>query len=385
MFTFHYQNSRANGSLISGKCTVLIFLRVWSFYSHALYNLSADDSGRFLQNLREVAQNRRRTKWTEHARKKIRPSKRLELYIFQIITPITFTYSLQSRELWPLRFREIPKKDPIYVSWSDLMYSAVPNLTNSRADIWEGDERRTFQSAKSGDSLNNGRNLFTESPHLQHSLHKPSFTECLAVIQWEGASLRSFHAETNYHWWFLTLQSELQKNWFSCRKMHFPAEKNCTFLQKNALSRRKRHFPAEKWAFCGWHVARNRRKLAGGLQGSRVKSASQVSQDDFCFVIPTVTHQTPFQQLLWETVYGGGGKLGCTPKGSHGNTCSKTGSEKVLGRVLGKGSQKGSEEGPAMGFTVTLKTPTSLNKEVRPFFLSDNSIWSFPSVSSLSA
>ena len=26
----------------------------------------------------------------------------------------------------------------------------------------------------------------------------------------------------------------------------------------------------------------------------------------------------------------------------------------------------------------TLKTLTSLNKEVRPFFLSDNSIWSFP-------
>ena len=32
----------------------------------------------------------------------------------------------------------------------------------------------------------------------------------------------------------------------------------------------------------------------------------------------------------------------------------------------------------------TLKTLTSLNKEVRPFFLGDNSIWSFPSVSSLS-
>ena len=31
----------------------------------------------------------------------------------------------------------------------------------------------------------------------------------------------------------------------------------------------------------------------------------------------------------------------------------------------------------------TLKTLTSLNKEVRPFFLSDNSIWSHPSVSSL--
>ena len=31
-----------------------------------------------------------------------------------------------------------------------------------------------------------------------------------------------------------------------------------------------------------------------------------------------------------------------------------------------------------------LKTLTSLNKEVRPFFLCDNSIWSFPSVSFLS-
>ena len=29
---------------------------------------------------------------------------------------------------------------------------------------------------------------------------------------------------------------------------------------------------------------------------------------------------------------------------------------------------------------VPLKTLTSLNKEVRPFFLSDNSIWSLPSV-----
>ena len=32
----------------------------------------------------------------------------------------------------------------------------------------------------------------------------------------------------------------------------------------------------------------------------------------------------------------------------------------------------------------TLKTLTSLNKEVRPFFLSDDSIWGLPSVSSLS-
>ena len=29
---------------------------------------------------------------------------------------------------------------------------------------------------------------------------------------------------------------------------------------------------------------------------------------------------------------------------------------------------------------MSLKTLTSLNKEVRPFFLSDNSIWSLPSV-----
>ena len=34
--------------------------------------------------------------------------------------------------------------------------------------------------------------------------------------------------------------------------------------------------------------------------------------------------------------------------------------------------------------SATLKTLTSLNKEVRPFFLGDNSIWSYPSVSSLS-
>ena len=32
----------------------------------------------------------------------------------------------------------------------------------------------------------------------------------------------------------------------------------------------------------------------------------------------------------------------------------------------------------------SLKTLTSLNKEVRVFILGDNSIWSFPSVSSLS-
>ena len=36
---------------------------------------------------------------------------------------------------------------------------------------------------------------------------------------------------------------------------------------------------------------------------------------------------------------------------------------------------------PGLGqVQIPLKTPTSLNKEVRPLFLSDNSIWSCPSV-----
>ena len=37
-----------------------------------------------LRNSVEIVQNRRRTKCAEHARQKLRPSKRLELYIFQI-------------------------------------------------------------------------------------------------------------------------------------------------------------------------------------------------------------------------------------------------------------------------------------------------------------
>ena len=51
----------------------------WSLGSQIL---SADDSGQLLWDSVEIAQNRRRTKSTEHASKKIRPSKRLKLYIF---------------------------------------------------------------------------------------------------------------------------------------------------------------------------------------------------------------------------------------------------------------------------------------------------------------
>ena len=55
------------------------FLRVWPFHSHALFILSAK-FGRLLWDCVEIAQNRRQTKCTEHASKKIRPSRRLELF-----------------------------------------------------------------------------------------------------------------------------------------------------------------------------------------------------------------------------------------------------------------------------------------------------------------
>ena len=65
------------------------------------------------------------------------------------------------------------------------------------------------------------------------------------------------------------------------QKMRFPAEK-CLFLQK-----KKEHFPAEN---CNSRVAHRRKpqEIAGGLQGSRIKSASQLSQDSFpwCFDYP---------------------------------------------------------------------------------------------------
>ena len=60
-----------------------------------------------------------------------------------------------------------------------------PDLVSSDfigVEIWEGDERRKFQAIESGDSQN-GRNLFTELSFLRNSLPRPSFTECLALIQ----------------------------------------------------------------------------------------------------------------------------------------------------------------------------------------------------------
>ena len=70
------------------------------------------------------------------------------------------------------------------------------------------------------------------------------------------------------------------ENRLSCRKMHFPAEKwaflqkmqfpaeRCLFLQKNAV-------PCRKMRLSGGAS----QETAGGLQGSRIKNASQLSQD----------------------------------------------------------------------------------------------------------
>ena len=55
--------------------------------------------------------------------------------------------------------------------------------------------------------------------------------------------------------------------------MHFTTEK-CAFLQNNAFSCRKMHCPAENCCFQGGHV------LIAGLQGSRIKNAGQLSQDE---------------------------------------------------------------------------------------------------------
>ena len=56
----------------------------------------------------------------------------------------------------------------------------------------------------------------------------------------------------------------------------------------------------------------------------------------------------------------------------------------LFGLFWDSGAHSFSTVGALPRGTLSLKTLTSLNKEVRPFFLSDNSIWSLPSVSSLS-
>ena len=61
-----------------------------------------------------------------------------------------------------------------------------------------------------------------------------------------------------------------EKNVFSYRKMQFPTE--------NALSCRKMHFHAEKCKFLQKNAVFGRKpqEIAGGLQGSRIKNATDV-------------------------------------------------------------------------------------------------------------
>ena len=64
----------------------------------------------------------------------------------------------------------------------------------------------------------------------------------------------------------------------------------------------------------------------------------------------------------------------------HSLNCRTLKTEKLLSSSP---SRKSALKNTSNIYTVTLKTLTSLNKEVRPFFLGDNSIWRLPSPSSL--
>ena len=68
------------------------------------------------------------------------------------------------------------------------------------------------------------------------------------------------------------------------------------------------------------------------------------------------------------------------------NSNKKSPGNQSAAYILGLFQKKNSVFGLFWGYeeALTLKTLTSLNKEVRPSFLVDNSIWSFPSVYSLS-
>ena len=64
-------------------------------------------------------------------------------------------------------------------------------------------------------------------------------------------------------------------NW---RKMGFPTAK-CILLQRNALSYRKMHLSCREMHLSCRKMLSFWGPLAGGLQGSRIKNASQLSQD----------------------------------------------------------------------------------------------------------
>ena len=76
---------------------------------------------------------------------------------------------------------------------------------------------------------------------------------------------------------------------FLQQKKHFPTEK-CTLLQKNAVScSKKKHTLScrKKYAVFGWAQGRNLQEIAGGFQGSRIKNATQLSQELWTLEGPT--------------------------------------------------------------------------------------------------
>ena len=126
----------------------------------------------------------------------------------------------------------------------------------------------------------------SKDPYIRHGLGK-FFVGKMLVLGWSLMSGRRTSAliipETSYHF---NPRAKLQKNRFSCRNMHFSAKK-MHFPTENVLSCRRVPFPAEKTQFpaekCGFGEAHGRKlqEIAGGLQGSRIKNAGELSQDLF--------------------------------------------------------------------------------------------------------
>ena len=82
--------------------------------------------------------------------------------------------------------------------------------------------------------------------------------------------------------------------------MHIPTEK-CTFVQRNAFSCRKMHLPAlkKKQSFLGGGAhGRKPQEIAEGFQGSRIKNTSRLSQENrrdifFCHPLSGPVRDTP--------------------------------------------------------------------------------------------
>ena len=98
----------------------------------------------------------------------------------------------------------------------------------------------------------------------------------------QGREASVFQRQTTIH--------DSQPPKVKCRKVGSPVEKMLFLLQNNAFSYGKMHFPAEECLFLqkkkrSLFVQKNAilggtgREIAGGLQGSRIKNAAQLSQE----------------------------------------------------------------------------------------------------------